>query len=78
MKIWITKYALSSGIKEAESKGVESDYGYLSAEGHWSSFSRKEYATTKEDAIKQANDKRLKKIASLKKQIVQLENLKFE
>jgi hypothetical protein len=77
MKVWITKYALSEGIKEAESKSIESDYGYLSVEGYWSSFSRKEYATTKEDAIKQANDKRIKKIASLKKQISNLENLKF-
>lgn len=78
MRVWITKYALTGGITEAESKGTETDYGYLSVEGYWNSFSRKEYATTKEDAIKQANDKRLKKIASLKKQIVQLENLKFE
>lgn len=72
-KVWITKYALTSGIieKEAEIKGgiaivstLETYYG-------------KEWHRTEEDAKKRAEEMRLKKIESLKKQIERLEKIQF-
>lgn len=79
MKVWITKYALTSGIEE------------LHGGQHWSSatrfvtkrhgwdwvFKRPDWHTTKEEAIARAEEMRTKKIANLKEQISKLEKLKF-
>lgn len=79
-RIYITKYALSEGILEKEAE-IE-DYGrYLRAfvKGDYSSYGIGSEAFFKrEDALKNAENRRLKKIESLKKQIKKLEKLKFE
>lgn len=79
MKVWITKYALSDGIKELE---VEQSDGfpdivcgkslndYYHGEG-------KDWHRTYESATVRANEMRQKKIASLKKQIEKLEKMRF-
>ena len=77
-KAFITKYALTSGIKEMEVeelspgniKRLGNNYDYFHGEG-------KEWHRTMESAVKRAEEMRVKKIASLKNQIVKLEKLKF-
>lgn len=81
MKIWITKYALTDGIVEKEAKGLNGRLKvedglfpwYLSPKDEGKNWHR-----TKESAIARAEVMRNKKIASLKKQIEKLENMKFE
>lgn len=79
-RIYITKYALSKGILEEEA--VIKDYGRYSralVKGDYSSYGIGSEAFFKrEDALKNAENRRIKKIESLKKQINKLENLKFE
>lgn len=81
MKVWITKYALTKGIleKEAEECGdntviVKKDE-YLPCCYHTEG---KEWHRTKESAIQRAEEMCHKKIESLKKQIENLEKMKFE
>lgn len=77
-KVFITKYALTSGIKEMEVeeyypgnvKRLGLNHDYFHGEG-------KEWHRTRESAMKKAEEMRVKKIASLKNQIVKLEKLKF-
>lgn len=76
IKAFITKYALLKGIEEME--GTVSEYGYLYVGGYYGSFSQNEYYIDKTDAIKNTEQRRLKKIESLKKQIAKLEKMKFE
>lgn len=78
MKVYITKYALTKGIYEAEAEESNNfpgmittkDYSYFHGEG-------KDWTRTKETAIVRAEEMRLKRIESLKKQIEKLEKLKF-
>lgn len=75
MKVWITKYALTRGIVEAEANApsdrvVKFPNGKILYVGH-------SYADKKE-AIQKADEMRVRKIASLKKQIEKLEKMKFE
>jgi hypothetical protein len=80
-KIYITKYALTRGIIEKEAR--ISDYGG----GHLRAFANGDYSSygigseafyTKEEALKNAEKRRTKKIESLRKQIQKLENIKFD
>ena len=75
---WITTYALTGGIKEVEGDvchGISSDMLSCAKEGH---FHDSNWHRTKEAALVKAEEMRLKKIASLKKQIEKLEKLRFE
>ncbi len=80
-KYWITKYALSGdGIIQRDGERRES--GYISiklTERHWhQSFKLgSDVFETEGEAKIDADKKRLKKIASLKKQIAKLEAMKF-
>lgn len=80
MKVWITKYALTDGIIEAEGE----PYGLEWVSVNWDNgcqcndFEQGEWFDTKERAIKKAEEMRQKKIASLKKQIEKLEMMRFE
>lgn len=81
-KVYVTKYALSAGIKEAEcdihSNPRYPERKYILYKGFISFYMGKDAFLTKEEAIKKAEDMRKKKISSLKKQIDKLEKLKFE
>ena len=77
-KIWVTKYALSKGIFETEGEAVgeglfkaHKQYDYFHGEG-------RDWHRTKESAIVRAENMRIAKIASLKKQIAKLEKLSFQ
>lgn len=77
MKIFNTKYALTKGIMEqdASDRGngvvMVSPYLYLCGEG-------KEWHRTRQEAIARAEAMRQSKIASLKKKLAKLENMKIE
>lgn len=80
-KVFITRYALSTGIKELETDilkpNIEGCKDYVK-DGSWNIFYiGKDAFLTKEDAIMKAEDMRKKKIASLKKQISKLEKMTF-
>lgn len=79
MKVWITNYALTKGILEKEA--TECGDGMINTGEKLGNFFHgegDEWHRTKESAIKKAEEMRLKKIASLKNQIVKLEKMKFE
>lgn len=84
-KVYITKYALTAGITENEAEVKPSCYNdsiyYASVVDNYGGFTSYRVGTdafyTLEEAVNNAEKKRLKKIESLKKQIVKLEKLKF-
>jgi len=86
-KVWISKYALTKGIYELEVKRCvnsirdkdESDMVEIRKNGFTSYFhgEGKEWHLTKESAIVRAEEMKLRKIESVKKQLNKLEKLKF-
>lgn len=75
MKAFITKYALTEGIIEVEYTHIFND-GSITFEGEYCTVS--EWQSSKDDAIKKAEEMREKKIKSLKKQLDKLANLTFK
>lgn len=80
MKVWITKYALSKGIKEKEVEQSDSFPEIVRRKDFYDSYygEGKEWHRTKESALAKAEEMRKKRIASLRKQIEKLEKLRFE
>lgn len=82
MKVWITKYALTAGIIEAEGEFSEqypSMVSYRDSTGPALQFVHgNDWHTTESAAFRQAEEMRQKKIASLKKQIKKLEGMQIE
>lgn len=82
MKVYITKYALTEGIIEAEGEPYGLELEWVSAswdDGYkCGDFEQGEWYDTKERAIQKAEEMRQNKIASLKKQIEKLERMRFE
>lgn len=80
-KVFITKYALTEGIKEIETdirRNEVRNYEYVSY-GNYSFFYIGEDAfTDKSEALKKAEEMRIRKIASLRRQIEKLEKLSFK
>ena len=80
MKVWITKYALTRGIYEIEAKVCKSVNSQMIQEvgGQYSMYYHNdEWHETKKEAVAYAESMRDKKIASLKKKIKNLKELKF-
>ena len=84
--VWITKYALSEGIHQAEFKGlyvrdgkVDEDVACVkdSLYPFNSLYHKGEWHKTEAGAKVKANEMRLKKIKSLEKQIEKLHKLEF-
>ena len=74
-KIFVFKYALTKGIIEVDAEikqGIYGEFTKVKNQGNLI-YLDKDYVHTKEEALKKAEDMRLKKIESLKKQIVKLE-----
>ena len=86
MKVWITKYALTDGIIEAQHvenipphDGMIQAYFYNKDNQLKNDYYKEdELFYGKQSAIKKAEEMRKKKIASLKKQIEKLERMRFE
>jgi hypothetical protein len=79
-KIFITKYALTSGIMEAEMEIMDDGkYCYGKPEGYAfaTGFHGNDFHLTREEAIKDCHKRKDKKIESLKKQITKIEKLTF-
>lgn len=82
MKVWITKYALTTGIYEAEVEETHcaSMVSLRTAPGSFSQYFHgegKDWHRTKESAVARAESMRIKKIASLKKSLAAFEKLRF-
>lgn len=86
MKVWITKYALTDGIIEAQQitgatyEGKEYAF-FVDGNGQYNAdfyIPYEELFWDKNSAIVKAEEMRQKKIASLKKQIEKLEEMRFE
>ena len=79
MKLYITKYALASGIKEIEGE-ISKDDQCVNGRGLWGYFhgEGREWHRTREAAIARAEDMRKAKLQSLKRAIYRLENMTFE
>lgn len=79
MKVWITKYALTSGIIETEIIKSGPIYTVFENDLFLYTYDReKDWHTSYAGAKSRAEKMRQKKIASLKKQIEKLEGMKFE
>lgn len=80
MKLFITKYALTSGIEEVEGN-ISDQYTNMCTyqkEGCYPQYAHgDDWHTDKKKAIDRASVMREKKIASLRNQIKKLEGLKF-
>ena len=81
MKFFLSKYALTDGIKEAEGevvKGSTGDTVYAKLDEYYSLFPIGKHAhETREAAVEAAETMRKRKIASLQKQIAKIEELDF-
>lgn len=83
MRVWITKYALTEGIIEAEAQtwvGTESIIELIRPDGSISSIyyhgKGKEWHESLENAIKKFDNMRSKKLLSLHKQVHKLMDMK--
>ncbi|VVA47960.1 hypothetical protein SERVES_01681 [Serratia ficaria] len=82
-KIFVTKYALSTGIFSAEAERRDgSDMAIIRVDrssGYFDMYLHKgDFHLDEESALRKAQEMRQKKIASLHKQLAKLEKLKFE
>jgi hypothetical protein len=84
MKVWITKYALTSGIIEANAEQSENaaDCLVLNYDRNGKSTIEtvliSDCCVTRTEAVTLAEQMRQKKLASLEKQLERLKKLKFE
>jgi hypothetical protein len=82
MKVWITKYALTKGIFEIEARIVEDFKGMAVYKLEGSCMHEYAHAgewyKSYEEALEKAEDMRNKKIISLQKQIIKLNDINFK
>lgn len=80
-KAFITRYALTSGIKEVETEIHKSNFkdspNYIRDGSYTCHYIGKDAFLDKSEALNKAEDMRKEKIASLRKQIENLEKLSF-
>ena len=77
MKVWITKYALTSGITRHDAELCDHrmvKYGTM----QFAHVEGKEWHRSYENALLRAEVMRIKKIESLKKSIAMLEAMRFD
>lgn len=80
-KVFITKYALTEGIKEIETdirRNEVGNYKYVLYGNYSCFYIGKDAFTDKSEALKKAEEMKIRKIASLRKQIEKLEKLSFK
>ncbi len=80
MRVYITKYALTEGVKEAETSEEEwNSENYIPIRGSWNSFRKDRHIfADRQKAMAAAEQMRQKKIKSLEKSISKLNKLRFE
>ena len=78
MKVYITRYALSTGIIETDDAEICSNISEdMISSKKYGYFHGNDWHKKKEDAVLRAEVMRIKKIESLKKQIEKLDKMKF-
>lgn len=78
MKMYLTKYALTDGIKVVDAESTSSDNDYVKVSGYYSLFTlKKDITPDKKVALQRAEEMRITKLKSLDKQIKKLSALKF-
>lgn len=79
MKVWISKYALTTGLFEMEVHHMSEDGDSVYGNDMLQAFHKegKDWHKTKEEAILRAEELRKKKIESLQKQLKKLEKMTF-
>jgi len=80
MKMWLTKYALTSGIKEVDTEDALLDDPELvcAVDGYTVYTVGKDMFKTKAKALVRAEGMRIRKISSLHRQLAKMEDLTFE
>ena len=79
--VWITKYALTKGIFKREVIQIEGNTVYVvdeKAMNRRDLYFKNDWHLTGEDAIIVAEEKRIKKLANLNKQIKKISAINFE
>jgi len=80
MKAWITKYALTEGIREV--LATQHENGMISFSDRYGADDwyahGNDWHKTREAALARAEEMRVAKIASLKERIAKLETMKFK
>ena len=76
MKVFITKYALTKGIIELDGE-IKGDYFSTKQRGFHELFFNKEFYLTREEAVNNSEERRIKKLQSLDNQIKKLSELNF-
>jgi len=81
MKVWVTKYALTEGIRELDVEIYEDTLSIVSYRGgylvEYFHGEGKDWHKTEDAAKTRAEQMRVKKIQALKKSITRLEAIKF-
>lgn len=77
MEMWISKYALTDGVKRMAGNAGSSGVYFYPTGLAWGYKVGKDAHTTEEAAKAAAESMRVKKIASLRKQMAKLEGMKF-
>jgi hypothetical protein len=77
MEIWVTKYALTSGIIKAEVEDFRNGCVIVKGGDHHMRFCS-EWYTTEREAMERAETLKKKKIKSLEKQLEKLKNIKIQ
>lgn len=79
IKVFVTKYALTDGIKTVDVVVSDSYPEMVTGPGLFEHYhgEGREWHRTMESAVAQAEKMRTRKIASMKKKLAKLENLKF-
>lgn len=76
---YLTRYALSTGIREMSGKPYDTNSQYVAINGLYGQFRLgSEVFESLPEAIADAEQRRMNKIESLRNQIARLENLFFE
>lgn len=78
--VWDVRRALVDGIVEVELQGIEGLYAKVKTDdpscvNGWDLLGRGDWRMTREEALARAEQMRKNKIASLRKEIVNLENM---
>lgn len=77
VRVYVTKYALESGIVEREVGDIDHEIAF-SAYNQKGYYLKPYWHLTREGAVAHAEQLRIKKIEKLKAQLAKMESLKFE
>jgi hypothetical protein len=77
IRAWVTKYALTTGILVVDGEVLHYISSSMLYAGRHQNFHGNDWHRTPEEAVARAEEMRMAKIASLRKSIAKMEQLKF-